>query len=727
MRTDPFLLRLWLFAGVSPPAWLAVRNASFERNTARVAGGALFAQSVFSVGNVTGSVSPTLIALGSDTTLVRNSAVRGGGLFAQLQGSTAVVDGGCLVEENDANTGGGAYLVISRAGEDADDGNDSSSSNRREVVQVGRSRWERNAALVDGGGLYIQVPAPAQPPASGAAAGGSAPSTVSLRDVWAAGNTAGGAGGALCVATDHAASPQGDPAFLPSTGLGADYASSDPAAVRVESCALEGNSAGSAGGGLWIGPGASVTLRNTSVRGNTAAEGPGGGVAADGCAWLGLLGGGEVAGNAALRSTGGGVFAGGCGRVLLQGVAVRGNRALAGGGLHLDGGGGDGPSNIDSGSLAVVANATLHSNAAELLSGSSSASNSNSSNGDGGGTLWVGGRGGALYVSGRVAAVVTDSDLSEGNTGVFGWGIATTQTCAAGAPPPPAPGPVPGASGGGLTGPAGEALVPASPAWSSLAHAARSGCWLLALAGDTRLPLAAAAGGAAAGQQDGGTGQQQQQVGVRVWSPDPSLPALYAACSGGSPATGVDIIRNGLAPGGSRDAGDLYGALADTYGMTGVVAEALAQLQQLHASYPAALTKALAGNASNAGTASRLETLRSCLPDSPLLEPLGPSASGSTNTTSGTTYRQSDRDANLASVFPSCLGATLFRQQLVVVRPGAGGAGGATSSSSSSSMGAGVLADGCGNGSVLLLRPGLAFELHVQLYDSTGEPLRAGG
>ncbi len=436
--------------GAPPPSWLTVNDTVITRNTANVAGGGLFAQSVFPGSSSSDSSSSSdgdipvrayrLLVVGAGTSLVRNTAVRGGGAYVDLQDSTAVLEGACAFEGNEANTGGGAYIAIGPDGRGVNSrgGRGVESGAGRTRLVVGQSRWEGNSALQDGGGLYLQLPEPPTEAAAGCAgtAGGTLATAASLYGLSVINNTARNAGGAVHIAAGRrAASGAKQPQAPPTVGTNAYGGCSGLPGLWVEGSVLEGNSAGSAGGGLWVGPGAAISLSNTSVRGNTAAEGFGGGVAAEGCAWLGLLGGCEVAGNAAPQATGGGVYAGGCGRVLLQGVAVRGNRALAGGGVHLDGGG-EGTGSV--GMLAMLEGSVFADNTAELALGSIStvANNTRASSG-GGDSMWVGGRGGALYVTGRVAAVLTDTDLSEGNRGVFGWGIATTQTCAAAQPPPP--------------------------------------------------------------------------------------------------------------------------------------------------------------------------------------------------------------------------------------------------------------------------------------------------
>lgn len=427
---------MFVSAASASSTWLLVNNTSFKRNAARVAGGAMFAQSVFP-----GSRRRTtsLLVLGNGTNLTQNSAVRGGGLFAELRDSTAVISGGSVFTGNEANAGGGAFITITQPSAGA--------GRSTGQLEVGHSRWEANTALEDGGGLYVGLPQPEAPLGCWSSA-----AAVAVHDMAATGNTAGRAGAGLCV-TSADTSACGA-AFAWSTQRltfnCSSNSSSSPAAVWVGNSTLVGNKAGSTGGALWVGPGTSISLSNTSVRGNTAVEGPGGGVAAEGCTWLGLLDGSTVDSNAAPQST---VFTGGCGRVLLQGLAVQGNRALAGGGVHLDGGtcgdysGSNGSRTYRgdpySGTLAVVANANLSGNTADLAVGSSAAADANRSAYNNSDVPWVGGRGGALYVTGRLAAVLTDTDLSTNNVGLFGRGIATTQTCDAAAPPPSPPPGVP--------------------------------------------------------------------------------------------------------------------------------------------------------------------------------------------------------------------------------------------------------------------------------------------
>ncbi len=429
-----------------------------------MAGGALFAQSAFPSSWRRGSAY-RLLHLGANTTVDRNSAVRGGGVFAELQDSTALFDQGSVFDSNEANTGGGAFVAIIDGSGGPDSGgegprDESGSGGIRSRLQVLGSRWEGNSALQDGGGLYISMQAVHGSATAETGEGEECeapPATVvRMQGMYARGNTAAGAGGAVCVAVEGGAALRGQQVYEEALArdLSPGCSSNLAPVVWVEGCTLEGNRAGQRGGALWAGPGSGISLSNTSVRGNTADAGPGGGVAAEGCAWLQLADGSEVAGNAAPRSTGGGVFAGGCGRVVLQGMVVRGNRALAGAGVHLDGEGTSG-TGIAAGTLAVLERLVFADNAAELLLSGSAASavgisgtNSSSSStpSPSGSDPWVGGRGGALYVSGRVAAVLSHTDLSTGNTGVFGWGIATTQTCGSAQPlapsfpkPPPRP------------------------------------------------------------------------------------------------------------------------------------------------------------------------------------------------------------------------------------------------------------------------------------------------
>lgn len=226
------------------------------------------------------------------------------------------------------------------------------------------------------------------------------------------------------------------------------------------------------------------------------------------------------------------------------------------------------------------------------------------------------------------------------------------------------------------------------------------------------------------------------QVGVRVWSNDPSLPALHAACERQQ--------QHGDGPGATAwvDSGSLIrGPTEDRESLSRAITSAREQLQEQHAKDSAAeglASRAGSGvtlAAASPGLAVRSAGLRTCLVD-PILNMSSPKPSSSTDNAGSDMLATALTGANLAAVVPACLGALLFRQQQVVVparvRPGNFATPLLTDSLRNDSLGAGMLDGGCyggaGDGSDwLLLRPGVAFELRVQLYDSFGAPVRAGG
>lgn len=237
------------------------------------------------------------------------------------------------------------------------------------------------------------------------------------------------------------------------------------------------------------------------------------------------------------------------------------------------------------------------------------------------------------------------------------------------------------------------------------------------------------------------------QVGVRLWSDDPSLPALHAACERQQqqqqqqPDSDVTVTASQVSLGAGSSAKGADSRVSDA------VTAALQQLQEQHAggSVGAGGSSSITadGGAGAGGPgparAAQLASLQKCVtkPDAGSVQ--RPNGSSTIDTTSLDTDAD---EANLLPVAPACLGAVSFRQQQVEVRPSAAGAGsdGAAAlagSSGTSTPGVGVLAQGCGHddpagaaagsGNMLLLRPGVAFELRVQLHDSTGAPVRAGG
>ncbi len=236
---------------------------------------------------------------------------------------------------------------------------------------------------------------------------------------------------------------------------------------------------------------------------------------------------------------------------------------------------------------------------------------------------------------------------------------------------------------------------------------------------------------------------------MRLWSDDPSLPALHAGCERQQqqqqqqPDGGVPVTASQVSLGAGSSATGADSSVSDA------VTAALQQLQEQHAggsvsavgsSSVSADGGAGAGGPGASARAAQLANLQKCVAKSDAGSVQRPDSSSTTDPTSGSLGTDAD-EANLVPVVPACLGAVSFRQQQVEVRPRAASAGSAgapalAGGSGTNTPGAGVLAEGCGgdgpagtgagSGNLLLLRPGVAFELRVQLYDSSGAPVRAG-
>lgn len=231
---------------------------------------------------------------------------------------------------------------------------------------------------------------------------------------------------------------------------------------------------------------------------------------------------------------------------------------------------------------------------------------------------------------------------------------------------------------------------------------------------------------------------------MRLWSKDPSLPALHAACERQQLLQQQQQKQNSSVPITAPEFSLTSGSSPTLdSGIANAVTMALRQLQEQHATASVNAGGSNSANGAGPAHAARLASLRKCLAVSAVDSVLPPNTS--TNPMSTATSRSDE--ANLVSVVPACLGAVFFRQQQVEVRSRAAGAGDAratalegssSSTGAAAAAGAGALPAGCGGDdgpagggggsrSWLLLRPGVAFELQVQLYDSFGAPVRAGG
>ncbi len=173
------------------------------------------------------------------------------------------------------------------------------------------------------------------------------------------------------------------------------------------------------------------------------------------------------------------------------------------------------------------------------------------------------------------------------------------------------------------------------------------------------------------------------------------MPTLHAACrprsssAGSGPAPTADSIAAGLT--GDNATATIEDALQQLQQVQ--QQQRPADLQQQRQQQPAVVSVLLttsssfassigiaSSSAAGSGLASRLQGLRGCVADSatdPIPRPAGFPDSSSSVTDSNSTAGSSGsgdaaRFANLAVLVPSCLGAVLFRQQQVVVRPGGG-------------------------------------------------------
>eukprot|EP00961_Rhodomonas_salina_P092461 1243812-Rhodomonas_salina.2 len=105
--------------------------------------------------------------------------------------------------------------------------------------------------------------------------------------------------------------------------------------LQLQHCNVSANVAAAHGGGVWLGGSSDVVALSSTVGGNRAYNGDGGGVAAVAFSSVTLDGETAVSGNEALEGRGGGVFANGF-EVVLKGVTeISDNSAMQGGGLYV--------------------------------------------------------------------------------------------------------------------------------------------------------------------------------------------------------------------------------------------------------------------------------------------------------------------------------------------------------------------------------------------------------
>lgn len=176
-------------------------------------------------------------------------------------------------------------------------------------------------------------------------------------------NRAGASGGALYVVYGHKDSALVDgSAFGPSLSPSYSPARSCPETTDLRqslslwSVKLLGNSAGKLGGAVFLAPASVLTLLSSTLTNNAACDG-GGAVAACNCS--SLLVRDTLIQNGTSTAFGGGLYAAGCRRIMLERLNVTGSRATVGGGLAILG-----PSEISTASHKSAPSATSASGAA---------------------------------------------------------------------------------------------------------------------------------------------------------------------------------------------------------------------------------------------------------------------------------------------------------------------------------------------------------------------------
>ncbi len=383
-------------------------------------------------------------------TLYSNQAYNGGSLRLDIGTASHAHVLNCTFQHGKALIQGGAVCATVNASSD---------------LLIKNSSFIDNTAAL-GGGIYGNV-----------ASGG----RLMLHACNALGNQASNLGGGVCFKTECGGLATTDGGIVAgnTASLGGGLAmtsldSSCSTPVLVTSgITLMDNSASNLGGGIYIGPYASVQLISTTLLRNVA-QVSGGGMAAVGCSLLNMSGGSMSAGRA--NVSGGALFTQGCARTLLSGTMVGGNTAGSGGGVFLSGASGSAdsadiagssaPGSAGGSSMAILHSVTLLNNSA-IYSTSGAVSRYT-------------GHGGGLFADGDIAVALSQCNIAASNLAAAGAALSSMQTCAACTPSPSLPPQV-------TLEAQGEALE-WSAAWIGMQRAADQRCWVLALT-NTSLPL----------------------------------------------------------------------------------------------------------------------------------------------------------------------------------------------------------------------------------------------
>ncbi|MCD7947824.1 MAG: S-layer homology domain-containing protein, partial [Oscillospiraceae bacterium] len=209
-----------------------------------------------------------------------NTATSGGGIYVNTSAIATVTDG--AISGNTATNGGGVFAA-------------STSS----VALKADTMISGNHAATSGGGVYANA------------------ATVSIEDGAIFGNTATtGYGAGVCL-----------------LGSAGTYTMSGGIIGSTDTTMIPGNTAGTNGGGLYLGAGVSFDLTGGEISGNTA-DGNGGGIYAYGATVI--MDDGSISGNTATVNGGGIGSTSGSTLDMKQG-AISGNNAANGGGIYAAG------------------------------------------------------------------------------------------------------------------------------------------------------------------------------------------------------------------------------------------------------------------------------------------------------------------------------------------------------------------------------------------------------
>lgn len=381
----------------------SIVNSAITENTSGLGGGMV-------LGNV-----PTFTMTG--TTVRANVArTRGGGMF--LYGTTVATIGSSILRANRADTsgGGGLYMQntsIARLTATVVDSNQALGP--ASGVQGGGGLWAGTGTQLEVTGGSITHNVTQQGWGAALFTFGNA---VTLTDVVARNNRAGGAGGAYALLDQATVTVAGgsirDNTAVVGAGGGVVMRSATATFTNTE---FTGNVCELRGGGLQGFGGTVLTLANVTVTNNECKQ-DGGGIGLFEQAALTMTG-GVVDNNRSTLATGGGMSRSSTGALTITGTRFTNNRAQTqGGGLQLVGAT---PSTLRS--VTVSGNTAVTSSGGGMTIGGTGAliENSTISGNTSGGT------GGAIFSSSTANSTVRNSTLS-GNTGVIGGGIGATGT-----------------------------------------------------------------------------------------------------------------------------------------------------------------------------------------------------------------------------------------------------------------------------------------------------------